>query len=78
MRRGVTLFCLVDCRNVFFSKLHSRLDAIFQVAGEFVGSVNAGVIRLECELLIGLVLGVDGASASVAAGVVSSPEWNEG
>ena len=54
------------------------MDAIFQVAGEFIGSVNAGVIRLECELLIGLVLGVDGASASVAAGVVSSPEWNEG
>ena len=63
---------------MFFYKLHSCLDAIFQLAGEFIGCVNAGVIRLECELLIGLVLGVDGASASVAARVVSSPEWNQG
>ena len=49
-----------------------------RVAGKFIGGVNAGVIRFECGLSIDLVFGVDGASASAAAGVVSSTEWNEG
>ena len=79
MRWGGILHCLIDQNNVFFQIAQLlRCFSSCLPSSWLTSYVNARVTRFNRELSIGLVLEVDDALASVAAGVVSGLEWNVG